>query len=30
VYVCDYYQERNEASYASRRKTAKAKSIEFL
>jgi len=27
---CRYYQERNEASYASRRKTAKAKSIELL
>ena len=27
---CQYYQEHNEASYASRRKTAKAKNIEFL
>lgn len=30
AYVCEYYQERNEASYASRRKTAKERSIEFL
>jgi hypothetical protein len=30
VYVCEYYQERNEASYASRKKMAKAKNIEFL
>jgi hypothetical protein len=28
--VCEYYQERNEASYASRKKMAKAKNIEFL
>ncbi len=28
--LCRYYQERNEASYAGRRKKAKAKSIEFL
>jgi hypothetical protein len=27
---CQYYQQRNEASYDSRRKTAAAKSIEFL
>ena len=27
---CRYYQERNEASSACRRKTAKAKAIEFL
>jgi len=30
TYVCEYYQQRNEASYASRRKIAKAKEIEFL
>jgi hypothetical protein len=30
VYVCEYYKERNEASYASRRKIAKTKSMEFL
>jgi len=30
VNVCEYYQQRNEASYASRRKMAKAKSVEFL
>ncbi len=30
VYVCQYHQECNQTSYASRRKTAKAKSVEFL
>jgi len=30
VSVCEYYQERNQISYASRKKMAKAKNIEFL
>jgi hypothetical protein len=30
VYVCEYYQERNKISYASRKKMAKAKNLEFL
>ncbi|MBE0536418.1 MAG: hypothetical protein IH624_12185 [Phycisphaerae bacterium] len=29
-HICEYYQQRNEASYASRKKIAKAKDREFL